>query len=145
MFARYKQGFTLIELMVVVVIVAILAAVAIPSYQSYVRRVNEGRAIQALQNESVLLERFKARNFSYLSYTLSQSTVQGYVFTLTDQSGNSLTSNNTTGSDWALVAENKTADTKQASFLMNSNGIRCKNTAFSNISKTDCGTGAEAW
>ncbi len=35
---RVQQGFTLIELMVVVVIVAILAAVAYPSYTQYVIR-----------------------------------------------------------------------------------------------------------
>ena len=33
-----KQGFTLIELMIVVAIIAILAAIAYPSYQEYVQR-----------------------------------------------------------------------------------------------------------
>ncbi|SDB99713.1 type IV pilin protein [Acinetobacter boissieri] len=140
-----SKGFTLIEMMIVVVIVAILVAVAIPSYQSYVRTVNEGRAIQAMQNESVLLERYKARNFSYINYSSALSGIQGYTFTLTDQAGNTLTSNNTTGSDWSIIAQNTSADSKQASFLITSNGTRCKNTAFSNISKTDCGTGAETW
>ena len=47
---RKQQGFTLIELMIVVAIIGILAAIALPAYQNYTARAQVSEALLAVSS-----------------------------------------------------------------------------------------------
>lgn len=60
------QGFTLIEVMIVVAIIGILATIAVPAYSDYVARSKITEATRALSSGRVLFEQFFQDNRTYL-------------------------------------------------------------------------------
>lgn len=59
---KRQQGFTLIELMIVVAIIGILAAIAIPQYQNYVARAQAAEAITLLSGAKTPVEEYATTN-----------------------------------------------------------------------------------
>lgn len=53
---RAQQGFTLIELMIVVAIIGILAAVALPAYQNYTKKAKFSEVVLATNAAKVAVE-----------------------------------------------------------------------------------------
>lgn len=62
---KWKQGFTLVELMIVIGVVAILLALAYPSYVDYVRKGKRGDAQQVLMNWAVNQEIWRSNHPTY--------------------------------------------------------------------------------
>jgi len=64
---RRHQGFTLIELMIVVVVIAVLSAIALPSYTDYVTRSKLAEAYAHLSDLRVKMEQHYLDNRRYSS------------------------------------------------------------------------------
>jgi type IV pilus assembly protein PilA len=82
---KIQQGFTLIELMIVVAIIGILAAVAIPSYQDYTARAQITEAVSLTSSFKTGLAEYYADRGSYpANLTAVGSTTSGrYVASIT--------------------------------------------------------------
>ena len=78
---KRKQGFTLIELMIVVAIIAIIAAIAIPSLLQARISGNEASAISSLRTITTVNEQYRTR-FGRYPATLGELDGQDYIDTV---------------------------------------------------------------
>lgn len=63
--ALAQNGFTLIELMIVVAVIAIIAAIALPSYQNHITKTRRAAAAACTMEAAQYMERFYTTNMSY--------------------------------------------------------------------------------
>lgn len=71
---KAQNGFTLVELMIVVAIIGILSAVAVPAYNDYVTRGKLAEATSALSDGRVKMEQFFQDNRTYAGGTCPAAT-----------------------------------------------------------------------
>lgn len=148
------KGFTLIELMITVVVMAILAAIAYPSYIQFLLKNDASTAQARILELSAALEKHKSQNFSYKGFPISSEDLgspKKYTISIVgavskDGSGVETTASITTsGSGWIIKAV--PTDVRNYTYLMNSQGLKCRNKLSSEVSYSGCGTGAgnETW
>ncbi|MCC5853853.1 MAG: pilin [Alkalimonas sp.] len=84
---KTQQGFTLIELMIVVAIIGILAAIALPAYQDYTRRANVSEGLGLVAGVRTAVTEFRSSQGVWPA----DNTAAG-LEAPTDISGNAVTS-----------------------------------------------------
>ncbi|HCE2111532.1 TPA: pilin [Vibrio parahaemolyticus] len=74
---KKQQGFTLIELMIVVAIIGVLSAIAVPAYQNYVARSEAASGLGSIKSLVTPAELFYQENGTAAPATLAQLGVDG--------------------------------------------------------------------
>lgn len=135
-----QQGFTLIELMIVVAVVGILSAIAYPSYTEYVRRGHRADARAGLLQAQLWMERAATATGVYpttLPDTLTWSADTSKRYTIGLAAGN-------TNAAFTLTATPKNpgpqASDKCGTYTLTNTGLRGANGKTSDQSgyNTDC-------
>ncbi|AZN35747.1 type IV pilin protein [Iodobacter ciconiae] len=128
-----KNGFTLVEIIIVVAIIAILASIAIPSYQRYIRQAAAKSAAADLVSLSLYFEQQLQRRLTYTFTTNSPTTTTDATKTLVTSWGPSR-SDFTYQATWTDSAYTLTAISTKFTCTLSLNSANART-----VTGVDCG------
>ena len=99
-----RNGFTLIELMIVVAMIAIIMTIALPSYSQYKKRVNRTDIQAKMMNMAQHLESHKLANFKYPATATIVSLYGSDVYPHTGTALFTLAFNTLNENTWVMTA-----------------------------------------
>lgn len=147
--SKNQDGFTLIEMMIVVAIIGILAAIAYPSYQRYVIKTKRTDMMSEMQNIASQIESRKLAQGSYSAISASVKTEFGTEYprqgtALYDITIDPITltpSDNTLTNKWIITAipKNGSQMVSDGNLSLNYQGFKCRG----NDTNKKCGSGNE--
>ena len=128
---RFNQGFTLIEIMIVIAIIGIVVTISAPLLTEYVKKTHRSEIAGLLSEQAQLLERFHSQNNVYSKATGLSAGNEYYsiVPTLADQS-------------FLLTAVRKSdasmASDKCGDLTLSNTGVMGMNNAAAELTSKDC-------
>lgn len=126
--SKHLQGFTLIEVMIVVAIIGVLAAIAYPNYQRYVIKTKRTDMMSQMQNIASQIESRKLAQGSYSTISPAVQTDFKGAYPSQGQALYDITITDPLVSKWTITATPKLNSQMKSdgTLTLNHQGIKCR-------------------
>lgn len=157
------QGFSLLELMVVVVLIGVFAAIALPNYERYIARSHQAKAQAELLMLAERLESYRGRQLNYAGFVAPNETSPGVVYVPKDATAEDYRykiqildlnrhhdlQQSIIGQGYKLIAtptqQGQRYLRESPSYFLSSRSQKCASLELLRATATDCGAHTQEW